>query len=778
MYKNPFIKVEWEDVPENITQERIKRVKAYFKNKYNSDNIKVITKISSNSPNIKLKSLDSSDNILDVQYQKKLMKEFITENTINVNWDLINRLDDKVNSKIDSISKKIIRYNKWIIKRIEFSNFLCYGENNVIDFTKMDGITVVESTPKNFGGKTIVTIDLLLFLFFNSTTKTKTNIEIFNKFTDVDDVKVTGYIVIDGEDYVITRTLNRKKTKLGDFNIKTNLEFNKISQEGDILNLSGEQRKETENIITSAIGTEEDFLLTILTTGDNLNDLITSKPTARGQILNRFLGLENLKEKEDVCKELYNEWSKKLLSNTNNIKDLEITNETNREKINESNLEIQRLNIEISNETNKLKQFEEKRDDLSKKRNNDIDPELNKINPDALKNEINKINEEKKETKKIIDSIIVIEPEEYYVEENHEKLKKEINDILVKFGICDLEIQNNENLIEQLINGEFCPTCKRKLDEVDHTTEINLLREKVNKLKEEHDDFINQINVLKIDEEKLNSIKKVYYEYETNKLRKSRYELEYDQKDLLIQSKEEKIKKYEENKIKLENNQNIDSQLISIKSQIQTINGTINGYNVNIGKYKSDINSLEEKINLNLELIKKIKAEEEYIPIFKTYLNMFGKNGISKVILKNMIPVLNQELHRILIDSCYFTLEINLNDRNELEFLMIDNETRIVKPLNSGSGYEKTISSLAFRSILTKISSLPKPNIVVMDEVFGKIADENLEMVGEFFLKIKDYFEHIFVISHNPLIRNWSDNFMMVKKEENVSYIENILTKN
>ena len=32
-YDNPFIKVEWEDTPENLTQERIKRVKTYFEKK-------------------------------------------------------------------------------------------------------------------------------------------------------------------------------------------------------------------------------------------------------------------------------------------------------------------------------------------------------------------------------------------------------------------------------------------------------------------------------------------------------------------------------------------------------------------------------------------------------------------------------------------------------------------------------------------------------------------------------------------------------------------------
>ena len=186
---------------------------------------------------------------------------------------------------------------------------------------------------------------------------------------------------------------------------------------------------------------------------------------------------------------------------------------------------------------------------------------------------------------------------------------------------------------------------------------------------------------------------------------------------------------------------------------------------------------MQEKIGINNDLITKIKSEEELLAVFKIYLTIYGKNGISKIIMKNMIPLINQELYRLLVDSCHFILEMNINDKNEVEFIMIDTETRIVKPLNAGSGYERTISSLALRSVLTKISSLPKPNIVVMDEVFGKIADENLDMVGEFFKKIKEYFEHIFVISHNPLIRTWSDNLLMIEKEDNVSKIQYMSTK-
>ena len=102
---------------------------------------------------------------------------------------------------------------------------------------------------------------------------------------------------------------------------------------------------------------------------------------------------------------------------------------------------------------------------------------------------------------------------------------------------------------------------------------------------------------------------------------------------------------------------------------------------------------------------------------------------------------------------------------------MINYIDGVEKLMISGSGYEKTIASLALRSVLSKICSLPKPNIIVMDEVFGKIANDNLELVAEFFTKIKTYFDKIFVISHNPLINQWADTTIRVTKEDNVSRI-------
>jgi DNA repair exonuclease SbcCD ATPase subunit len=773
----PFIKVDWEDVAENFTPERIKRVKAYFQKKHDTPHVQVVTKTLTDKQNTRLKTLEVSDNILDPEYQKTLMKDFLTENDIKVSWDLVERLDNRINSQIDKANENKVRHNKWFIRKVEFSNFLSFGKDNIIDFQPLDGITVIESTPRNFGGKSTSTVDLLMFLFFNSTTKTKTNGEIFNKFTEEDEVTVKGHIVIDDENYVIQRTLSRKKSKSGEFTVKNDLDFYKDNGDGTTLNLTGEQRRETEAYIASAIGSEEDFLSTILTTGYNLEELIESKPTARGQILTRFLGLESLKQKEEICKEIYSDWGKKLISNTHNIVDLEEDNNEHRENIENAKDEVFRLEGELVKFTKQLTALEDKRDNMLSSRNNDIDQDLIKTNPTLLQNEIDDLKKSQTSSRTQHDSITVVEPSQYYLEADHKAAQKELNDALVEVKLTADAIGRHDKSIKQFEEGKTCPTCNRALDEVDHTEEINKLKEDIKKLKQKQAD-------LKIISEEIQSrittfttLKDEYDAYERNKLRKQRYELEVEQKQLEIDSKQLRLERYDHNKTKLEENKKIDAEVMALRTQLETANADIRTTNTNIEKNKNIGINLAEKIDVNIKLIEKIKAEEELQGVFKIYLTVYGKNGISKTILKNMIPLINQELHRLLIDSCYFILELNINDKNELEFLMIDAETRIVKPLNAGSGYERTIASLALRSVLTKVSSLPKPNIIVMDEVFGKIADENLEMVGEFFKKIKNYFEHIFVISHNPLIRNWSDNLIMIKKEENVSSIDYISTK-
>ena len=505
--------------------------------------------------------------------------------------------------------------------------------------------------------------------------------------------------------------------------------------------------------------------------------MIESKPTARGQILTKFIGLESLKEKEEVAKEIHNAWSKKLVSNTFNKVTLENDIETFKDSIENSNSEILRLTEQLSQADERLKSLEKERDDNLSARNNDVDKDLLNTNPTRLQFEITSLITDRNISQTNADGVDVVEPSQFYNEDQHRQLKETMADIQSTDVAYKYEKTQREKLIKQFEEGVICPTCNRALDEVDHTDEIEKIKKEIEDI--ENGLKLNQLNLdsLKEQSQSFETLKSEFETYERNKLRKARYELEVEQKQLEIDTKQARLDRYADNKKKLEENQAIDALVIRLRTQIETANADIRTCNTNIEKHNNNITNMNEKIAVNQDLIKKIKQEEELAAVFKIYFTIYGKNGISKVIMKNMIPLLNHELYRLLVDSCHFILELNVNDKNEVEFLMIDTETRVVKPLAAGSGYERTISSLALRSVLSKISSLPKPNIVVMDEVFGKVADENLEMVGEFFKKIKNYFEHIFVISHNSLIRNWSDNLIMIKKESNVSSIDFITTK-
>ena len=266
-------------------------------------------------------------------------------------------------------------------------------------------------------------------------------------------------------------------------------------------------------------------------------------------------------------------------------------------------------------------------------------------------------------------------------------------------------------------------------------------------------------------------LKKEFDEYEKNKLVKEKYEISVESCDLKISSLKDKLKRWEEIQDKISENQKIEGQLIKADLRLEELEREKTKINSLIFGNKVSISSLEEKIENNKKMIVKIKEEEEKEKIYKIYLEAFGKNGVSKIIMKTMMPLINSELQRLMEDSCYFKLEIRISDKNEVEFIQIDNGTGIEKLMTSGSGFEKTISSLALRSVMTKICTLPSPDLIVFDEVFGKISNDNLEMVTEFFLKIKEYFAKIFVISHNPLLQNMSDNVVKIKKENNLSKV-------
>jgi DNA repair exonuclease SbcCD ATPase subunit len=765
--ENPYVQVVWEDTPENFTQERIKRVKSYFEQKYKSKNINVVTKVKSSED--VMQSVDVSMNILDENYQRELIVKHLEngEQTQEVKEKVL-ELDSVVERKITAEKTEVTSFKKWYIKKIKFSNFLSFGDNQVLDFDKVKGIATVESNPPNFGGKTVLSVDLLLFLFFNTTTKTGKAEEIFNRFRDVNKVSVEGEIQIDGEDYIIVREVERKMSKKGDWNVSTKLDFFKKLGDGSLQNFTGEQRRETEQFIKTSIGSMDDFLMTILTTATNLEELIDSKPTARGAVLSRFLGLDSLKLKEDTAKEMYSNFSKSMISNVYDVNTLKQQIEEHKTSIEKENGNIKTYEIELKESEDRIKMGQEFRDGLLKQKHTGLDAELLRINPDTLQTDILGFESKISDTKTQINTINVVEPSQYYHEDQHDKAKEMVSELRVKVGSLDTKIKDIESELKEFDGGLQCQYCGIVLAQSEYTEKKKGTLGDLN-IEKSYNSILLEGEIEK--EKSFTQLKSEFDQYERNKLIKEKLEIQMESFEMKKKEIQTKLQNFKDNQQKLEDNKKIDEKLMKADIRLGELSREKDGINYKITTSRNNISRHQEKISDNLKHIEKIAEEEEKSKIFKLYLEVYGKNGISKMIMKNMMPVINSELQRLLMDSAEFKLEVRISDKNEVEFWMIDNSTAIEKLMSSGSGYERTIASLALRAVLSKVCSLPKPNVVVFDEVFGKISNDNLEMVAEFFHKIKDYFEKILVITHNPMVSQWADTIVKIEKTNNVSKV-------
>ena len=717
--KNGYIRVDWQDYPENRTLETINRVKTYFSQKYEVPKTSIKINFIPILKNSAGKVVDITegliDNIMDTAYQRRLFSQWVELNGIDIDFDRLCRLDDKVNDVLVNLGEEDIRYRRWSISKLWIDNFLSFGGDNTIRYDSLKGLTVVNSLPANQGGKTIFSIDSLLFLFFGKTTKTDTASEVFNTFTDKDEVEVGGQINIDGEEYIIERNLYRKKSKTGNYKTSSELNFYRLLVDGSKENLEGEQRRETDKLISDTIGTFDDFMLTIVSTAKNLEDLLETKPTQRGRLLTKFIGLEVIEKKEDINKGMMSNFKSKMKSNVYNTKQLELDIEENLQQIEENKISIKESNKKLKGVDSEIEEAKGKKEVLLSEKYI-IDDEIKNVNPKTLQDDIDvltekgvKIKEELDAVKSGIKNLVKVE----YDEDIHDDIRGEERDILLRKGKEEDSIERTEGVIKNLEEGEICLSCKRPLEDVDHSKEIKQEKEQL--------------------------------KYSQKELKKINKELEKINKSLEQQSD---LKSKSDWRDKLE--------LTRDRTEIQD--------------FKNDSKTKKAQNIESQKIIEQILREEEVLKIFEIYNRMIGKNGISKLVLSSVIPIINYELNRLLDEVCDFDIELEMNDKNEVDFNILKNN--VTKKLKSGSGLETTLASLALRCVLGRISTLPKPNIIVFDEVLGKVANINLDYVKIFFDKIKKMYEIILLITHNPITQDWADKIITIEKNNDISTLQ------
>ena len=776
------IHMHWKVSPYDYSKEKLNSLEAAISKKYSipKDKVKVIPEFIMVNTNGEKVSINEEiiQNIQDPIFQVQLFKEWLELNKItDCDFDLIKKIDSEINARIDY--QVYDKYKRYSIKWLRWDNFLSYGAGNVFDFTNIGRLALLSSEPANQGGKTTFCIDLIRFLLFGTSTRYRTQAELFNQYIpEATTLTAEGCITIDGVDYVIKRTVSRPSLERRTDKSKTvqKVEYykiiggNKEELEDYVDNQQEANNVETNKVIKEAIGRESDFDLIMSVTDKTLDDLVEKKETERGRLLARWIGLLPIEEKDKLAREKFNQEIKPfLLSNQYNTETL--LQEIQAYEINIKTLKGDKKKYKAENKTleKEIETLEgTKATLLSSKKS--IDENLLKIDITTLKKQIeNCITEGKKKAEElnaINKELNEIGEVDFSVEE-FDKLQDDLVRLNGERVSVGERYKNTTHNIQHLKSSEVCPTCGRKLDNVDNTAKIKELEAELAKIEEEGKNKRTEIeNVTKkIDAKKKD--RELYTRKTTISMKKSALEVTIERLRGEYKEKNQLLKEYNENSEAIEKNNKID---MDIRNTDVIINGKRNTRDTNLSyitKNETEVKNEEKQIADRKDIIAKIKEEEVLVKNWKIYIELVGKNGISKMVLRRTLPIINARLSQLLNDVCDFDVEVGIDAKNDVTFYLI--KDGVYKNLHGGSGFELTAAALALRSVLADMSTIPRCGMLVLDEVWGRVSKENYDNMKNLITKIAQSYDSMILISHLDEIRDWCQNHIVVRKENNVS---------
>ena len=719
-------------------------------------------------------------NIQDSMFQQKLFKEYLSLNDIkDYDFERISAIDSEINAKIDY--QVYDKYRRYCVKWVKWDNFLSYGSDNFFDFTKMKGLVLLSGEPANQSGKTTFAIDLLHFLLYGKTTKVDTLAKVFNKhIPNATQVLVEGCITIDGEDYIIKRTITRPALSKRSAKSKVfqKVEYYKIigdtqtELEEYVDNQQEENSVQTNKVIKEAIGRESDFDLIMSISETTLDELVKKKEAERGRLLSRWIGLLPIEEKEALAREKFNsEIKPSLISNLYSSASVTEERDAFLMRIETLTKDNAKLDEENKKTDTTIANLEQTKQTLSNAKKG-IDTELAKIDIATLSKQMEECliqgKTKKNEHDNIVKELKELENIEFSIEE-YESTQKKLNEATTRLAVLGEKYSSTKQQIEKLKKSEYCPTCGRKLDNVDNSSMIETLSKELSFIGEDGRKAREESNALSKQMEELKN-KRLKYE-ERNKIEVKQAALELNLERLRSEYKDlaSKKKEYEKNSEAIDKNNEIELQIRNTDELIRSNRECFQNNLQIIARNKSDVESYKGEIKKREDILKRIAEEEKLVKNWKIYLDLVGKNGITKMVLRKALPIINAQLVQLLSDVCDFDIEVAINSKNDVVFNLIKDGVR--SDLNSGSGFELTASALALRAVLADMSTIPRMCGVVLDEVWGRVARDNYDNMRHLIEKISKSYEWMFLISHLNEVKDWCESNVVVTKENNISKI-------
>jgi len=721
--------------------------------------------------------------------QEKLIRQFLKP------YKLTKELVDKVleiNRQYNSAAKKqddTLRNVQYRIKKLRYDNLCSYGEGNEIDFSKYRGTLGIFG--KSGVGKSTLAVDAPSYAIYNKISKKVTkNDSLINENKDFCGASIE--VEVDNKTFKIKRntTVYTKSGKRKNKPVtqgKTDVDFRIVHPDGTEEDRNGEERGVTDgDEIRKIFGTYEDFVATSTAPQWQLLNFLNKGATERQKVIGRYFDIDIFDRKHRLAKDHLKgvKSNLKLLEGTN-FEDVIQKYEAIATNISE---ELREINVALK-ESSKKKQEKENLIDKLRSQVKSVDAEqglsLSVISAGAnvakaalidqenkLENIRNDIEKKTAKIKKIEHYMSMLEIDKLTAclesfRENQAKLSKiqtEKNLTISQLEQANTKLKDLDKYV-CIKNSDCC-----MLEEINKAkSHKELVQEKHDKLKDLEDALSEKdVNIEEI-QKKINLYERSERELLVEKPAlthiQEKLETETNYIPMLKDSVEEWNKKREiftnhENQLK--KNEELENQIIEKKREKNILEKGIASLNDQVVKLTGEKSSAEaflEKGKENKKQYDDLRAKYE---AYDYFIRIMGKDGLSKTIIANNLEIINKQIKNILSSAVDFSVEFS-NDGKEIYFKSPKSPKREIELC---SGMENTIAALSIRAALVSVTTLPKSNLFVLDEVFGALDSEYMDAAVKILDYLKLLFDTVIVITHTDVLKDVVDHVIEIQRDE------------
>ena len=725
----------------------------------------------------------------DTDYQYELIEDYLKRNHAITDETLvkIKKLNEEINNELPPARVK--RNINWKLKHFEFSNMFCYGENNYVDFTQLDGI--VGMFAPNASGKSTL-LDALSFCLFDITSRTTRAASVLNNRKNNFYCKVN--FEVGGLDYFIERKASKRAR---DGHVKVNVNFWMIDDKGQTISLNGDQRRTTNYNINQVVGTYEDFILSTLSTQNNFTVFIDKTQKERKELLSTFMGT-------DIFDSLYQSANDKISETQTLLRDFskvdysknlaELQKQTTLLQVKQTDLlskkekqveKQNKLNNKIIKLTKKLKVVDDNIQDIDK-----LEKDLLSQSSDFKEviKDIDKTLSEFNDISNLLDEIEtnITQYESDNINEQYSEfqtLQQSRDEFQIEIDKLKVEVRNKLDKTEKLKGvtwDEDCEHCMSNPLTIDaRETEKNLEKdkelaaaylEKKNKMDKE----IEALNPIIEQKEKYDEYKSSLVEAEFRE-RELKTNLQYFKErkkniNSSIETIEQDIKQYNEQKSNIKYNKKIKEDIQVVQNDLDDVEDVIVNLTSDITEVHADIKVGDSEMKNINNKIKEIEELENKNQAYRYYLDAVRRDSVPYELLEKAIPTIEGEINNILGQLVDFQMSLEMDGKNINSNIVYDDVNQW--PLELSSGMERFISSLAMRVGLINVSNLPRSNFLAIDEGWGTMDSDNINSVYNLFQYLKGQFQFALIVSHVDSMRDAVDTLLEITKDTEFSKIK------